>query len=89
MAKIVKTVRIEESLIEKLVNIADSEFGGNMTAALESCVSQAANLRVMPIDVRWGIYSKAKEQVISDMAIERGTQDECKVILALTSALGI
>lgn len=89
MAKVVKTVRIEESLVEKLSEIADKEFGGNATAALESFVSQALASRVMPSGVRWGIYSKVKDQVIDEMDIQRGTKQEFDVISSITEMLGI
>lgn len=57
MAKIVKTVRIEESLIEKLTSIADSEFEGNQTAALEAFIKQAVALRAYSVEDRWDMFS--------------------------------
>ena len=87
MAKVVKTVRIEESLIEKLNEVADVEFGGNATAALEAFISQAIAVRTIPECVRWGIYSKSKEQMLSDMDIERGSRAEHVAINNLTTAL--
>lgn len=89
MAKVVKTVRIEESLVEKLGEIADKEFDGNATAALESLVSQAIASRVMPSGVRWGIYSKVKDQVLDEMEIQRSTKREFEVISCITEMLGI
>lgn len=89
MAKVVKTVRIEESLVEKMAKIADAEFGGNATAALEAFIEQAAALREIPEGVRWGIYSKVNEQVLSEMDIERGTPEEYKALRSITLALWI
>lgn len=89
MAKVVKTVRIEESLVEKLGDIAEQEFGGNATAALEAIIGQAADLRVIPEVVRWSVYSKVNEQILSEMGVQRGTQEEYKLIRSITSALGI
>lgn len=89
MAKVVKTVRIEESLVEKLGDIAEQEFGGNATAALEAIIGQAADLRVIPEVVRWNIYAKVNDQILSEMGIQRGTQEEYKLIRSITSALGI
>jgi hypothetical protein len=89
MAKVVKTVRIEEALVEKLAKIADVEFEGNATAALESLLSQAIASRVMPSGVRWGIYSKVKDLVIDEMEIQRGTKLEFDVISSITEMLGI
>ena len=89
MAKVVKSVRIEESLFDDLTKIADSEFGGNATAALEACVSQAVALRKIPENVRWGIYSNSNQQMLDDLSVERGTKDEYEAIRSLTKALWI
>lgn len=87
MAKVVKTVRIEESLVEKLSEIAAAEFGNNATAALEAFIEQAIAVRNIPEGVRWGIYSKSSEQMLRDMDIERGTRGEHAAINNLTTAL--
>jgi len=87
MAKVVKTVRIEEDLIDKLGEIAKAEFGGNATAALESFIKQAIAVRDIPEGVRWGIYSKSNEQMLMDMDIERGSRAEYVAIANLTTAL--
>lgn len=89
MAKVVKSVRIEESLFEDLTKIADSEFGGNATAALEACIEQAIALRKIPENVRWGIYSNSNQQMLDDLDIERGTKDEYDAIRSLTTSLWI
>lgn len=89
MAKVVKSVRIEESLFDELTKIADSEFGGNATAALEACVSQAVALRKIPENVRWGIYSNSNQQMLDDLDIERGTKGEYDAIRSLTTSLWI
>lgn len=89
MAKVVKSVRIEESLFEDLTKIADSEFGGNATAALEACIEQAIALRKIPENVRWGIYSNSNQQMLDDLDIERGTKGEYDAIRSLTTSLWI
>ena len=89
MAKVVKSVRIEESLFEAMTKIADSEFGGNATAALEACISQAVALRKIPENVRWGIYSNSNQQMLDDLDVERGTKEEFEAVRSLTKALWI
>ena len=89
MAKVVKTVRIEESLIDAVNKIADQEFNGNATAALEACIGQAVALRKIPENVRWGIYSNSNQQMLDDLDVERGTKDEYEAIRSLTTALWI
>ena len=89
MAKVVKTVRIEESLIDAVNKIADKEFNGNATAALEACMEQAIALRKIPENVRWGIYSNSNQQMLDDLDVERGTKEEFEAIRSLTKALWI
>ena len=89
MAKVVKTVRIEESLIDAVNKIADQEFSGNATAALEACMEQAIALRKIPENVRWGIYSNSNQQMLDDLDVERGTKEEFEAIRSLTKALWI
>ena len=89
MAKITKTMRIEEDLSNKLAEIAALEFDGNATAALEAFIQQGIALRSIDADVRWGIYSACNELVLQEMGVERGSKEEYKVINAFTTALWI
>lgn len=89
MAKVVRTHRIEESLLDELSKIADAEFNGNATAALEACIEQAIALRKIPENVRWGIYSNSNQKMLDDLAVERGTKEEFEAVRYLTKALWI
>ena len=89
MAKVVKTVRIEESLVEKLAKIADAEFEGNATAALEAFIEQGVALREFSEQERWFIYSKSNSVVHHFSKTERGSFEEANRIRSLTSALWI
>ena len=60
--RVMKSYKLEENTIEMIVDIANKEFGGNMTAALESMVNQAHCMRQINIDTRWSMYSAAKKQ---------------------------
>lgn len=89
MAKVVKTVRIEESLVERMGEIAMSEFDGNATAALEEFIKQAVELRKIPEAARWAIYSKSNQAMLDSMGVKRGSKDELEALKALTAALCI
>lgn len=52
MAKALKQVRVEESMIEEIQKIADEDFDGNFTAALLDCASAGVNMRKVPEHVR-------------------------------------
>lgn len=52
MAKTLKQVRIEDSMIDQIQAIADTDFDGNFTAALIDCASAGINMRKIPEDVR-------------------------------------
>lgn len=60
--KVMKSYKLEESIIEMIKDAADKEFDGNMTAALESMVNQAHLMRQIELDTRWTMYSAAKRQ---------------------------
>lgn len=89
MAKVVKTVRIEETLIEKMSEIALSEFNGNATAALEAFIEQAIALRHFTEQERLFIYSQSNSVVHKFSKTERGSFEEATRIRALTSALWV
>jgi hypothetical protein len=89
MAKVVKTVRIEETLLEKLGAVADLEFGGNATAALEAFIEQASALRSFTEKERWAIYSVAKSVVVNRAGVQCDPAEELKRTRSLTAALWI
>jgi hypothetical protein len=89
MAKVVKTVRIEETLLEKLGSIADLEFGGNATAALEAFIEQASALRSFSEQERWAIYSVAKGVAVNQSGVQCDPAEELKRTRSLTTALWI
>lgn len=89
MAKVAKSVRIEESLIESLAEIAESEFGGNMTEALESFIEQGIALRKFTEQERWFIYTKSKAVVYQYSKTERGSREETERTRDLTTVLWI
>lgn len=60
--KVMKSYKLEESVIEMIQDVAKKEFGGNMTSALESMVNQAHCMRQINVDTRWAMYSAAKKQ---------------------------
>ena len=87
MAKIVRTNRIEESLIDELSKIAELEFDGNSTAALEACLEQAIAMRKISEQERWRIYSGLKQRFIDDLGIKLGSKEEIVAIKTLCAAL--
>lgn len=52
MAKQLKQVRIEESFIDEVQEIANEDFDGNFTAALIDCALAGVNMRKIPAYVR-------------------------------------
>ena len=57
MAKIQKAIRIDQDANDRLQEIADQEFDGNWTAALEAAMRQAVSTRAFHEDDRWKMYS--------------------------------
>lgn len=66
MPKLTKTYRIEESCLNKTKAVADSEFDGNFTAALESLINQACLLRELDIQQRHVMYDSVKSECYPD-----------------------
>ena len=60
MSKQIVHMRIEKELRESVKDLADSEFDGNFTAAVESLLGQSLRLRAIEINTRWAMYSAAK-----------------------------
>lgn len=63
MAKQSRTFRLEESCIEAIQHIADKEFNGNSTAAIESLCNQASLMRSVDDRVRHMMYDTAKREI--------------------------
>lgn len=89
MAKVTKTWRVEDSLLEKLSDIANEEFDGNVTAALEAFLEQGVALRTFTEQERWFIYSKSNSVVHQYSKTERGSFEEAQRIRSLTTALWV
>lgn len=89
MAKVAKSVRIEEALVESLAEIAESEFNGNMTEALESFIEQGIALRKFTEQERWFIYTKSKAVVYQYSKTDRGSREEAERTRDLTTVLWI
>lgn len=89
MAKVTKTWRVEDSLLEKLSDIANEEFDGNVTAALEAFLEQGVALRSFTEQERWFIYSRSNEVAYLYSGTERGSPEEAKRIRSLTTALWV
>ena len=60
MSKQIVHMRIEKELRESVKDLADSEFDGNFTAAVESLLGQSLRLRAVETNTRWAMYSAAK-----------------------------
>ena len=45
MAKVMKNFRIEQSILDGVSVIADAEYGGNMTAAIENMLKHSIEFR--------------------------------------------
>jgi len=59
--KLAKTYKIEESTIEMIKEIADLDYAGNLTAAVEGLIQQSYLMRSIDESCRWAMYSAAKE----------------------------
>lgn len=63
MAKQSKTYRLDDSCLDSIQLIADQEFEGNATAAIESLCSQAALMRSIDDRIRHMMYHTAKNEI--------------------------
>jgi DNA-binding SARP family transcriptional activator len=64
--KLVKTFRLEESMIDELQKIADQSHGGNATSALEEIINQAVSIRNIDEDIRWQMYNAYQRATSQD-----------------------
>jgi hypothetical protein len=53
-------MRIDEGIKEAVKRMADSDYQGNFTAAIECLLSQSLRLRDVEVNTRWAMYSAAK-----------------------------
>jgi hypothetical protein len=60
MSKQIVHMRIDEEIKDAVKKLADSEYEGNFTAAVECLLGQSLRLRMVEIDTRWAMYSAAK-----------------------------
>lgn len=58
--KVAKTYKIEEATVDMIKQIADRDYGGNLTAAVEGMIHQSYCLRSIEENCRWAMYSAAK-----------------------------
>lgn len=86
MAKSIKNIRLENQLIEKIQGMADCEYQGNFTAAMECLINQAISARSVDERVKWIMYSAAKQSIADEDLSEK---DYHKFITKLTDALHI
>lgn len=57
MAKTIKQMRLEDSVIDRVQGIANDHHDGNFTAAMESIINQALAMRDIDLSVRKQMYS--------------------------------
>lgn len=63
MAKTSRTYRLDNEILGMIQKIADDEFDGNSTAAIESMCNQSAMMRSVDDRIRHIMYSSAKNEV--------------------------
>ena len=83
MAKTVKNIRLENGLIERVATIAESEYQGNFTAAMESLINQAALIRGLSMQTRWTMYDCVKQSEYDRTEKETGNPNVRQLIDAL------
>ena len=86
MAKTVKNIRLENSLIDQVSALADLEYEGNFTAAMEDLISQSLVARSIEERTKWMMYSAAKQSVSDEELTEK---EYHQFITKITDALHI
>jgi len=86
MAKTVKNIRLENSLIDQVSALADLEYEGNFTAAMEGLISQSLAARTIEERTKWLMYSAAKQSISGDDLTEK---EYHQFITKITEALHI
>ena len=67
MPKVMKNFRIEESIIADAIKIADEEFGGNLTAAIEDMLKHSIAVRSVPWNDRDKLRVQARRNDVYDV----------------------
>lgn len=83
MAKTVKNIRLENSLIRKVSLVADEFNDGNFTAAIESLINQALLMRELDLQTRWNMYDSVKQSEYDRTEKETGNPNVRHLIDAL------
>lgn len=60
MTKQVVHMRIDEDIKSAVKELADHEYEGNFTAAIECLLAQSLRMRLIDVSTRWAMYSAAK-----------------------------
>lgn len=60
MSKKIVNVRLDEEIKSAVKSLADDEYEGNFTAAVECLLAQSLKMRLIDVNTRWAMYSAAK-----------------------------
>lgn len=60
MSKKIVNVRLDKEIKSAVKSLADDEYEGNFTAAVECLLAQSLRMRLIDINTRWAMYSAAK-----------------------------
>lgn len=60
MSKKIVHMRLNEEIKSAVKSLADDEYDGNFTAAIECLLAQSLRLRLIDVNTRWAMYSAAK-----------------------------
>lgn len=83
MAKTVKNIRLDNTIIRKVSVIAEDEHEGNFTAAMESLINQALLMRGLDMQTRWNMYDRVKQSEYDRTEKETGNPNVRHLIDAL------
>lgn len=71
MPKVTKNYRLESSTVEIIKSVADSEFDGNATAAIEAMVNQASKMKAIDMRHRHMMYDRVKSEYMNGTDIRK------------------
>jgi hypothetical protein len=60
MSKQIVHMRIDEEIKSAVKRLADNEYEGNFTAAVECLLAQSLRMRMIDLTTRWEMYGAAK-----------------------------
>lgn len=83
MAKTIKNIRLDNTLIEKISEVANTDHDGNFTAAIESLIGQSILMRGLDIKTRWSMYDSVKQYEYDRTEKETGNPNVRQLIDAL------